>query len=183
MIEEGYESPGYQIKPGCLAPSIVVIKDFIRSYVRTVKGTGRLSQKKTATVRTATAYAEQFFGGFEEATGSKIVPDDRSEIYSVCRSSLLKDSQLIWLEWIKKTLTEEGEVEDIKKQKFNFDRNDFTDLVASMWTRDCPIFMHGLLKVSILFALQVFLFTGARIGAFIPESKRKSQRGLRYRVR
>ncbi|PLB48229.1 hypothetical protein P170DRAFT_360496, partial [Aspergillus steynii IBT 23096] len=165
VIEEGYKSPGYRIKPGCLAPSIVVIKDFIRSYVRTVKGTGRLSQKKTATVRTATAYAEQFFGGFEEATGSKIVPDDRSEIYS----------------WIKKTLTEEGEVEDIKKQKFNFDRNDFTDLVASMWTRDCPIFMHGLLKVSILFALQVFLFTGARIGAFIPESKRKSQRGLRYR--
>ncbi|KAI9035416.1 uncharacterized protein KD926_003511 [Aspergillus affinis] len=83
VIEEGYESPGYRIKSGCLAPSIVVIKDFIRSYVRTVKGTGQLSQKKTATVRTATAYAEQFFGGFEEATGSKIMPDNRSEIYSV----------------------------------------------------------------------------------------------------
>jgi hypothetical protein len=85
VIEEEYEPSGYQIKPGCPAPNIVVIKDFIRSYVRTVKGTGRLSQNKTATVRTALSCAERFFGGFEEATGSKIVQEDRSEIYSVCR--------------------------------------------------------------------------------------------------
>lgn len=73
-------------------------------------------------------------------------------------------------------MTAEGEIEDIT-------RNDFTDLVSSMWTRDSPVFLHGLLKVSILFALQVFLFTGARIGAFIPDAKYRSQRGLRYKVR
>lgn len=80
-------------------------------------------------------------------------------------------------------MTAEGEIEDIKKQKLNFTRNDFTDLVSSMWTRDSPVFLHGLLKVFILFALQVFLFTGARIGAFIPDAKYRSQRGLRYKVR
>jgi hypothetical protein len=87
------------------------------------------------------------------------------------------------LKWIKKGLTEEGEIEDVKKQKFDFTRNDYKDLVASMWTRDCPVFIHGLLKVFMLFALQVFLFTGARIGAFIPEDKHKELRGLRFKVR
>lgn len=86
MTEEGYEPAGYQIKPSCPALDFVVIKDFIRSYVRTVRGMGRLSQNKLATVRTALSCAERFFGGFEEATGSKIVQDDRAEIYSVCRS-------------------------------------------------------------------------------------------------
>lgn len=92
-------------------------------------------------------------------------------------------SVLIDLKWIKKGLTEEGEIEDVKKEKFDFTRNDYKDLVASMWTRDYPIFIHGLLKVFMLFALQVFLFTGARIGAFIPNDKHKDQRGLRFKVR
>lgn len=83
LTEENYEPAGYQLKPGCPAPDIVIIKDFLRSYVCTVKGSGRLSKDKLATVRTTLACAERFFGGFEEATTSKIEQQDRDEIYSV----------------------------------------------------------------------------------------------------
>lgn len=87
-------------------------------------------------------------------------------------------------QWIKRTLPVEDKIiEDIKKQKFNFTRDDFRNIVSSIWARDSPIFLHGLLKVFIVFALQVFLFTGARIGALIPDAKHRKKRGLRYQVR
>ncbi|EYE91456.1 uncharacterized protein EURHEDRAFT_403476 [Aspergillus ruber CBS 135680] len=35
VTEEGCKPAGYQIKPGCPAPDIVIIKDFLRSYVCT----------------------------------------------------------------------------------------------------------------------------------------------------
>lgn len=90
---------------------------------------------------------------------------------------------LTQLQWIRKVLLADEVIEDIKKQPYNFTRDDFQKITSSLWTCDCPIFLHGLLKIYILFALQVFLFTGARIGAFIPGHKHRKQRGLRYRVR
>lgn len=87
------------------------------------------------------------------------------------------------LQWIKKALTVNKVIEDVKKQKFNFTRDDFQNTTSSLWTCGSLIFIHGLLKIFILFALQVYLFTGARIGAFVPEHKYRNQRGLCYRVR
>ena len=88
------------------------------------------------------------------------------------------------LQWIKKALTANKVIKDVKKQqKFNFTRDDFQNTTSSLWTRDSLSFIHGLLKIFILFALQVYLFTGARIGAFVPEHKYRNQRGLRYKVR
>jgi len=87
-------------------------------------------------------------------------------------------------QWIKRTLPVEDKIiEDIKKQKFNCTRDDFRNIVSSILARDSPIFLHGLLKVFIVFALQVFLFTGARSGALIPDAKHRKKRGLRYQVR
>lgn len=87
------------------------------------------------------------------------------------------------VQWIKNTLTVDEVIENIKRQKFNFTRKDFRNIIVSKWKCDSPVFIHGLLKVIIVFALQVFLFTGARIGAFIPQANHKKQRGLRYKVR
>jgi hypothetical protein len=42
--------------------------------------------------------------------------------------------------------------------------------------------MPGLLKAIITLALQLYLFTGARIRAFIPAYKDRDERGLRYKV-
>jgi hypothetical protein len=86
-----YEKTGYELKRGCPAPDHVVIKDFIRFYVRSVQGDGRLSDTKLPTVRTTLACAERFFGGFEEATGSTIKKDDRDEVYSACIPWLIND--------------------------------------------------------------------------------------------
>lgn len=52
-----------------------------------------------------------------------------------------------------------------------------------MWQADHRRFMPGLLKAIITLALQLYLFTGARIGAFIPENEDRHERGLRYKVK
>ena len=83
-MEENYEESGYVLKIGTPAPDITRIKDFIRWYVASADGQGRISEEKKLTVRTTCAFAERFICGFEEATTSKIPGEDRSEIYSVC---------------------------------------------------------------------------------------------------
>ena len=87
------------------------------------------------------------------------------------------------MQWIKNTLTAEGIVVNQKKQKYNFKRDNFLDVVASIWQTDHQMFMPGLTKVLILFALQLYLFTGARVGSFMPSNENKHEKGLRYEVR
>ncbi|KAI2741899.1 hypothetical protein DTO013E5_5321 [Penicillium roqueforti] len=159
--ENGFEY--YKTSFGCPAPSHEMIKEFIRWYISSTEG--RLNENGRPTVRTVQACAERFFGGFEELTKTKIIPDDRKEIKS----------------WIKKTLTAEGTIVNQKKEKLNFTRHDFLRTVSSLWQTDHQTFIPGLLKVVILFALQLYLFTGARVGSFIPSSKDKHERGLRYK--
>lgn len=161
-----------------------MIKEFIRWYIGSTEG--RLNENGRPTVRTVQACAERFFGGFEELTKTKIIPDDRKEIKSVSLSSPrlrpILTAILISRQWIKKTLTAEGTIVNQKKEKLNFTRHDFLRTVSSLWQTDHQTFIPGLLKVVILFALQLYLFTGARVGSFIPSSKDKHERGLRYKV-
>ncbi|KAJ5829188.1 uncharacterized protein N7525_007441 [Penicillium rubens] len=158
--ENGYEY--YKTFLGSPAPTHEMIKAYIRWYANSIQG--RLNDDGLPTVRTVSAHAEKFFGGFEQFTRTKIVPDDRKEIKM----------------WIKKTLTADGVVVDQKKEKLNFTKQDFLRTVSSLWQTDHQTFIPGLLKVVILFALQLYLFTGARVGAFIPSSEDKHERGLRY---
>lgn len=58
-----------------------MIKAYIRWYVNSIQG--RLNDDGQPTVRTVSAHAERFFGGFEQFTRTKIVPDDRKEIKMV----------------------------------------------------------------------------------------------------
>ena len=184
LREEKYQPPDYELKPGAPAPDTVCIKDFIRWYIDLSAACGRVSKNKKPTVRSTCTFAERFFSGFKNATTSKIVQEDQSEIYSVCMFSFYILPLLMQLQWIKKALTANKVIKDVKKQqKFNFTRDDFQNTTSSLWTRDSLSFIHGLLKIFILFALQVYLFTGARIGAFVPEHKYRNQRGLRYKVR
>ncbi|KAJ5139024.1 uncharacterized protein N7515_003872 [Penicillium bovifimosum] len=154
----------YKAVPGCSPPSHDVVKEFIRWCVSSA--TGRLSEGKQPTVRTVKAWAERFFGGFKESTKTEVPQKDRKEVY----------------DWIKNTLTAEGIVVDQKKQKYNFKRDDFLKVVASIWQADHQKFIPGLTKVLILFALQLYLFTGARVGTFMPSDEDKHYKGLRYEV-
>lgn len=58
-----------------------MIKEFIRWYTSSIQG--RLNEDELPTVRTVSAHAERFFGGFEQFTKTKIVLDDRKEIKTV----------------------------------------------------------------------------------------------------
>lgn len=92
LTEEKYQPPDYELERGTPAPDIVCIKDFIRWYIESSAGRGRVSKNGKPTVRTTCAFAERFFGGFENATTSKIVREDRNEIYPVCVISFCKSA-------------------------------------------------------------------------------------------
>ena len=52
-----------------------MIKQFIRWYTSSIQG--RLNEDELPTVRTVSAHAERFFGGFEQFTKFKIILDER----------------------------------------------------------------------------------------------------------
>ncbi|KAJ5288305.1 hypothetical protein N7508_011080 [Penicillium antarcticum] len=158
--ENGYQD--YKTFEGCEAPSHDMVKQFIRWLAKSTLG--RLTEGKEPTVRSAQAWAEQFFGGFAEFTKTEVIPEDRTEVY----------------QWIRNTLTLDKVVVNKKKQKYNFTKDDFLKVVSSIWQIDHKKFIPGLIKVDILFALQLYLFTGARVGSFMPSDENKHQRGLRY---
>ncbi|KAJ6027390.1 hypothetical protein N7460_012207 [Penicillium canescens] len=62
--ENGYQD--YKTFEGCEAPSHDMVKQFIRWLAKSTLG--RLTEGKEPTVRSAQAWAEQFFGGFAEFT-------------------------------------------------------------------------------------------------------------------
>ena len=50
------------------------------------------------------------------------------------------------------------------------------------WTADDAVFVHPRNKAQIPWLIDLFVWTGARIGAFLTDTKTKSKGGLRYRV-
>lgn len=129
--------------------------------------------------------AERLFGGLEEKLQISVAPGDRTEIFSVSLDQCLFRSgagALNAKQWIQKSLTADKIIENIQSPNHSFTRKDFMRTVSSLWQTDHHRFMPGLLKVTILLALQLYLFTGARIRAFILAHEDKKQRGLRYKV-
>ena len=61
-----------------------MVKQFIRWLAKSTLG--RLTEGKEPTVRSAQAWAEQFFGGFAEFTKTEVIPEDRTEVYQVSPS-------------------------------------------------------------------------------------------------
>ena len=90
LIEEKYQPPDYELQCDTPAPDIVCIKDFLCWYINSSAGSGRISKNGKPTVRSTCTFAERFFGGFEDATTSQIVQEDRTEIYAVCVFSFCK---------------------------------------------------------------------------------------------
>lgn len=77
--ENGFED--YKPILGCLPLSYEMVKEFIRWHANSTSG--RLCKSGKPTVRTAKAWAERFFGGFKETTGTEVTETDRKEIYNV----------------------------------------------------------------------------------------------------
>jgi len=85
-------------------------------------------------------------------------------------------------QWTRNTLTKEGLVVNKKKPKHLFGEKELVQFTNTFWTVDDDRFTHPRNKVQIPFAIAVFCWTGARIGAFFPDKENKDKGGLRYRV-
>jgi len=75
-----------------------------------------------------------------------------------------------------------GLIVNKKKPKHLFGEKELVHFTNTLWTVDDAQFTHPRNKVQIPFAIAVFCWTGARIGAFFPEKENKHKGGLRYRV-
>lgn len=73
-------------------------------------------------------------------------------------------------------------INNIRKGKYNFTKRDFIWVMTSFWVLDNPVFLHGRHKIQVPFITKIYLFSGARIGVFLPAAKHKKKRGLCYKV-
>ncbi|KAJ6171572.1 hypothetical protein N7470_000639 [Penicillium chermesinum] len=155
---------GYDSRPVCATPDYKLLKEFFRWYGHTAQG--KKSKNGRPVMTSFLNCAERLFGGFEEELQINIVMEDRKEIFN----------------WIRRTLAgTEKWVENVEDPDHSFTKKDFLRVISSIWQSDHRQFIPGLLKAIITLALQLYLFTGARIGAFIPAYEERGERGLRYK--
>jgi len=83
---------------------------------------------------------------------------------------------------VRTVLTEERLVVNTKKPKHLFGKDDLIQFHTTFWTKDDANFIHPRNKIQIPFIIDVFCWTGARIGAFFPNPSDKDEAGLRYKV-
>ena len=69
-----------------------------------------------------------------------------------------------------------------KKQKQFFSEKELVQFNITFLTIDDAQFTHPRNKAQVPFAIAVFCWTGARIGAFFPNQENKDNGGLRYQV-
>ncbi len=59
----------------------------------------------------------------------------------------------------------------IKKwEKYLFDDDDFDNYVTSLWTESDHVFIYEVMRAQMIFFLQSYCYTGARIGTFVHNS-------------
>ncbi|KAI9767321.1 MAG: hypothetical protein M1840_005730 [Geoglossum simile] len=104
-------------------------------------------------------YVEWFFAGFTRVIGTPTDKKKRSEVFNV-----------------RRTLTKEGVIVNKRKPKHLFGKEDLTEILLTLWTKDDLIFIHERNKVQFTFIFHVYCWTGARLGAFFTGS-------LRYKVK
>ncbi|EXJ96194.1 hypothetical protein A1O1_01320 [Capronia coronata CBS 617.96] len=150
---------------GVPTPDLLTVKDFLRFYVATSKS--QLDKQKP-TADSICTIAEWFFAGFTRTTGTDTNADDRSEVY-------YRQTQLILLHWIRRTLVLEGVVVNKHRPKHNFTVRDLSRVLLALWTFDDLIFIPERYRIQVTFLIHVYCWTGARINAFFAD-------GLRYKV-
>lgn len=92
-------------------------------------------------------------------------------------------SQLTFCQWVRHTLTLEGLIVNQKKPKHLFGEQELVQFNKTFWIVDDDHFIHPRNKAQIPFIIAVFCWTGARIGAFLPDRKDDTKKGLQYQVR
>ncbi|KAL6714267.1 hypothetical protein ACLMJK_007690 [Lecanora helva] len=164
------------LRDGLPALDLSTTKDFLRYYASTAKGI----LHSRITCDSLNTFAEWFFAGFTRISGSVYDKAHREEVYQVIlspdRSSFAKSAQ-----WVRDDLRAEGVVVNKKKPKHLFGKAELINFNITFWTVDEDCFIHPRNKVQVPFLMNLFSWTGARIGAFFPNGENKGQAGLRYR--
>lgn len=79
-------------------------------------------------------------------------------------------------------MTADSKIKNIQKPKYNFTKDDFIQTLTAFWTLDNAVFIHGRNRIQIPLAIQLYMFSGARISAFMPSVKDKGEKGFRYKI-
>ncbi|KAI9764758.1 MAG: hypothetical protein M1840_008027 [Geoglossum simile] len=132
---------------GAPAPDIETVKDFFHFYIATSQG--MLDHQSTI---------DSFFTGFTCVTETPTDKEEKSEVFN----------------WVWRTLTKEGIIMNKKKPKHLFGKENLTEILVTLWTKDDLIFIHEQNRVQFTFIFHVYCWTGARLGAFFTG-------GLRYK--
>lgn len=143
------------LRKGVEAPSLAEMKDFFRFYAAT--STPQIVEVPTA--ESLVSVAEWFFPAFTRETGTETSEEDRSEVFS----------------WIRTTLVEEGVVANVSRPKHNFTVVDLNRILLCLWTEDDISWIPERYRVQFTFIFHVYCWTGARLGAFF-------KGGLLYKV-
>ena len=78
--------------------------------------------------------------------------------------------------WVRRGLAAEGLIENKRRAKHLFSKEDLTVILLTLWTKDDLRFIHERNRVQFTFIFHVYCWIGARLGAFFTRS-------LRCRVR
>ena len=84
--------------------------------------------------------------------------------------------------WVRKPLTKEGLIVKKHKKKHLFCEKEMVRFTTTFWTVDGAVFVHPHNRAQIPWLFDLFLWTGARICAFLVDSKTKSKGGLHYKA-
>jgi len=71
---------------------------------------------------------------------------------------------------------------NLRKPKHLFGETELVHFDTTFWTVDETCFVHPRNKAQVPFLIAVFCWTGARIGALLPDLKEKDVAGRRYKV-
>ncbi|KAL9045573.1 MAG: hypothetical protein Q9214_001404 [Letrouitia sp. 1 TL-2023] len=145
-------------KEGLPPLDLATIKDFLRFHVAISRG--RVDDERI-TVDSVNTFTEWYFAGFARVTGNLIDKEDRRAVY----------------DWTRNTLAMEGLVVNKKKQKHLFGEKELVQFNATFWTIDDAQFIYPRNKAQVPFAIAVFYWTRARIGAFFPNQENKDKGG------
>lgn len=159
------------LSEGVPAPDLETTKDFLRFYISTSRPV--ISTKPT--VDSINTVAEWFFAGFTRVTGTETIETDRKEVYNVRDHINLRRVMLI-LQWVRRVLTAEGIVVNQRLPKDNFSVENLTHVLRTLWTKDDLSYVPECYRVQFMFIINVYCWTGARLGAFFTG-------GLEYEVK
>ena len=134
--------------------------------------------EKRMTYESIKSCAEMWYARFTRVTGTGTDEAEHTEVYAVAPGFFhIAVHTLTLFKWTKLVLTQREKVTVSKtRAKHNFSKHDLERILVTLWAFDDTTFIHERARSQTTLVLDLYCWTGARIGAFFTG-------GLRYQVR